>query len=225
MLPLAHDVFIEQGNDLWAKLGTVATLLAVLVALFGPLLLDWIRRPRLEVTAASDLIAALATGPGKVGSRRLTVDITNQGRRQASDVQVFISVDAPVEIPGEAGLHRIEAFQSPIPFLHQEGGQWTTQYSVAIPPGFSRPLELLFEEGDGFHLATAAEHDPDKPRSDVFGLEDGDHRVVLDIVGSNLRVVRLEGLLQIQGRPAEPEAVWGKPLKVVRYRPGDPLPD
>lgn len=224
MLPLAHEVLIEQGSDPWTKLAAVATLLAVLVALFGPLLLDRIRRPRLQVTVASDLIATLAGPPGNTSGRRLVVNVTNDGRRQANDVQVFVSAEAPLAEPETAGIHRIEAFQVPIPFLHQEGGQWTSQYSVAIPPGFSRPLELLFEEDRAFHLASPAAHDSGKPREDVFGLEDGDHRIIFDIVGSNFRVVRLEGVLRTSTWPSETESRWSKPPKVVRYRAGDPLP-
>ncbi|HEY6145360.1 MAG TPA: hypothetical protein VIV13_03730 [Solirubrobacterales bacterium] len=224
MITLAHEIVIQDGSDLWTKLGTVATLLAVLAALFGPLLLDRMRRPRLEVTVASDLVAALATGPGQAGGRRLTVNITNEGRRQANDVQVFLSVEAPVDVPGLAEVHRIESFQSPIPFLHREGGAWTSQYSVAIPPGFSRPLEILVEDLTGFHLASAEEHDPGKPISETFGLEEGDHRVVLDMVGSNFRVVRLEGQLQIRNEPSNADAKWSEPPRIVRYRAGDPLP-
>lgn len=224
MPPIAHEVFIQQGSDLWTKLGTPATLLAVLAALFGPLLLDRIRRPRLVVSVASDLVAALARAPGSAGRGQLTIDITNQGRRQANDVQVFLSVETQVDNSGLGDVHRIEAFQSPVPFFHQEGGQWATQFSVAIPPGFSRPLGILVEDVVGFRLATATENPPNEPAPSSFGLDDGDRRVLLDIVGSNFRVVRVEGLLRVQNQSPDPNARWIKGPKVVRYRAGDPLP-
>jgi hypothetical protein len=224
MPPLAHDVFVQTGSDLWAKLGTVATLLAVLVALFGPLIVDRLRRPRLKVTIASDLISTLASAPAASGRRRLAVNITNHGRRQANDVQVFLTVETPIEVPGMSDTYRIETFQTPIPFFHHEGGDWTPQYSVAIPPGFSRPLQILVEDMTGFLLASPSEHNPAIPDPRSFELENGAHRVVLDIVGSNLKVIRLEGELQTTDEPSRREAKWSKPLKVVRYRVDDPLP-
>lgn len=223
MLPLAHEVFVQE-SDLWAKLGTIATLLAVLVALFGPLIVDRLRRPRLKVTIASNLVSSLVSAPAEAGRRRLTVNIGNHGRRQANDVQVFLSVETPVEVPGASDVHRIEAFQSPIPFFHQEGGDWTFQYSVAIPPGFSRPLHLLTADGSEFKLVSAVELDPAKPDPRSFGLASGEYRVVLDIVGSNFKVIRLEGRLWIEDGPRQSEAQWKTPPKAVPYRSGDPLP-
>src|SRR5690349_15990625 len=189
---LVLTVELEQESDAWAKLATVATFLAVLVALFGPLLLDRLRRPRLEVTVASDLVSTLASDSDV---QRLTVNVTNRGRRQANDVQALLSVEAPIEVPGVTGANRIEAFQAPVPFIHREGGKWSFQYSVAIPQGFARPLHLLIDDIDGLRLVTPAEREPE-PLADGLGLEDGEYRVVLDLVGSNFRVLRYEGRLE-----------------------------
>lgn len=221
MLPAASDVIIQQGSDTWTKLGTLATLAAVLVALFGPLLLDRLRRPRLKVTVASSLVSALATATHDRGGR-LTVNVTNQGRRQANDVQVFLTAESPMEVPGMAGAFRIEAFQSPVPFFHREGGRWSYQYSVPIPQGFARPLHLLVEDETGPRLTSAAEHDPATPLPDAV-LMDGDYRIVLDIAGSNFKVIRLEGRLRIEGEPHS-VASWITPPVEVRHRAEDPLP-
>jgi hypothetical protein len=210
------EIVIHEESDLWVKLSTVATFMAVAAALFGPLVLDWLRRPKIRVTRASDLVTSMDGNPESIGKQRLVLNVINQGKRQASDIQVFLTLERPVEIPGMDDVYSITSFQTPLAFAHREGGEWALQYSVAVPHGFSRPLQLFAETEDGFALANG-------PESAKAALQEGDYRAVLDIVGSNFKVARYEGQLRIGDDDGESGVRWKRAPRRVAYKPGDPL--
>jgi hypothetical protein len=210
---------VGEGSDIWPLLGTLATFLAVFVALFGPAVWEWIRRPSLSLSEASDLVSMLGSGKDPRSVPAFVLNAANHGRRQANDVQVFVSVDAPAEVPGESDLRRVIAFQAPIPFFHQEGGEWTRQFSVAIPPGFSRPIRIATIADEGVVLSHGAEP-PSNP------LDDDVYTVILDVVGSNFRVARFRCLLTIErsvtGYKGRQVKLTQGPKK-IRYRPVSPF--
>lgn len=219
MIAALEVELVGEGIDIWPVLGTLATFLAVFVALFGPAFWEWIRRPSLSLSEASHLVSMLGGGkdPGSVPA--FVLNVANDGRRQANDVQVFVSVDAPAEVPGESDLRRVIAFQAPVPFFHQEGGAWTRQFSVAIPPGFSRPIRIATIADEGVVLSHGAEP-PSNP------LDDDVYAVILDVVGSNFRVARFRCLLTVErsatGYKGRQVKLTQGPKK-IRYRPVSPF--
>jgi hypothetical protein len=210
---------VGEGSDIWLVLGTLATFLAVFVALFGPAFWEWVRQPSLSLSEASHLVAMLGSGKDPRSVPAFVLNVANDGKRQANDVQVFVSVDVPVEVPGESDLRRVLAFQAPVPFFHQEGGEWTRQFSVAIPPGFSRPIRIATIADEGIVLPHGAEP-PSNP------LDDDLYTVILDVVGSNFRVARFRCLLRVE-RSAT--GYKGRQVKLIqaprknRYRPASPF--
>jgi hypothetical protein len=216
------DVEVIQEASTWEIVATIATVLAVLVALFGPAVWDWWRRPKLELVndprAAFGMWSAGETG--EIGGPLVFVGVRNAGRQQANDVQVFMSVSREVDTDFGKALHRShDTFQTPIAFIHREGGVWVRQHSVAIPWGFLRPLQLLQTFDRRLGIAN-------RPPGPGKGLPNGKHMITLDVLGSNFKVCRFFGVLEITGVGAGEErieATWRRFPEPVPYE-SDPFP-
>jgi hypothetical protein len=223
MFAVLNTGVAHQPSELWTALNALATFMAVAVALFGPIVFEYLRRPRITVSAAHEaheLALVVAHGPLLDKGPRLYVEVSNEGRRQANDVQVFLSAGAKVEIPGQDRLsNRIVALQTLLGFVYKEADKAIYHESVSIPPGFSKPLGLLArsEERPIFLL-------PDVVNPDVY---DGEYQVVLDVVGSNFKVVRYEGAVSFRNIDSpdegDPQVEWIKPPRRTRYVRGNPL--
>jgi hypothetical protein len=162
---------VGKGTDIWPVLGTVATFLAVLVALFGSAFWKWIGRPRLNLSEASNIVSMLGSGGDPRSMPAFVLNVVNVGREQADDVQVFVSVDAPTKLTEEPHARTVAAFQAPVPFFHREGGEWTRQFSVAIPTGFAGPIRIATLGDFGLMLSSSAE-------SPGNSLDDGVYMVI-----------------------------------------------
>jgi hypothetical protein len=123
MIAALEVELVGKGGDIWPLLGALATFLAVIVALFGSAFWEWVRRPSLTLSEASNIVSMLGSGqdPGSVPA--FVLNVTNDGKQQANDVQVFLSVDAPADVPGESDVRRVVAFQAPVPFFPPRGGR------------------------------------------------------------------------------------------------------
>ena len=220
MLAALEVELVNDATDVWVVLGVIATFLAVLVALFGPFLVEWRRRPKLTVVPeAIHLDAWLAEQTGDEGGPVVFVSVQNhRGSRQASDVQVFLSMGLQQQFGKAKGVVNV-AYQTPVAFVHQEGGMWTRQFSVAIPPGFARPLQLLKVAGGQLVLANV-------PDANARPLSSGRYNVVLDVVGSNFSVFRYRGELEVRGVREDQTldddagATWVSPLRKEKYTVG-----
>lgn len=218
-------VEVVQEASTWQVITAMATVAAVVVALFGPALRSWWRRPRIKLQAGSAGATGMWLGGQTADSGPLVfVDVNNAGRQQANSVQVFISITQEVDSDfGKAQVSAYDTLQTPIPFIHREGGRWTRQFSVSIPWGFSRPLQLLEQFEDG---SVRIAHGQGGIAHVLGGLRNGNHMVTLDVLGSNFKVCRFFGVLKLRGvgeDEARMDASWQIEPAAVRYQPA-PFP-
>jgi hypothetical protein len=132
----------------WTALASLATLMAVLVALYRELIQAWWRRPLLNLKVVDPVDEKTARG-FTVRYARLLVE-SNAGtkwrsRNAARNVQVLAVRLAPVP-PGP----------QPEP-IRQIPFRWTHDLEPYIPPGSARLLDLLFQDSMVNRLCLASE--------------------------------------------------------------------
>jgi hypothetical protein len=196
-----------------------ATVAAVVVALFGPLWLDWVRRaksrPSLTLRQEADVGWVSHVGPSTGGEIRLVL-INAEDRDRAEDVEVFATA---IEYLGE----NEEQFLS-TPFRQLSLTMSDGKTTSTVPAGFERIVSLAVLEAPTFAS-------PGAPAN--CGVWEVDHRPPLrgpathllriTVTGSNFNAQSYTAQLAISigdtdadGVPMTATFRWSEPFTVVR---------
>jgi hypothetical protein len=222
VLPLA-----VQHTAQW--LAAVGTCAAVLVALFGPAVRHWWRRPRLSVQRdhgsllGDELI--FANGVDRSQVLVVTVVVTNHGRGQADEVEAILTARQRFgPLPPEDSVEEVPEFELPVVSrgaLRFELGH-VDDARINVPPHSSRTLQLAMlgtderireELADRNEQAPAAEH----PVNDLFCVLPANYADRFTALPQD-EPIGIE--IQIQARNARPTN-WAARVKAWRWESQD----
>lgn len=207
-------------------LGATATCAAVLVALFGPSLNRWWRRPDLSLQQNTDALTGeeliFADDSERSRVRVVTVLVTNHGRTQADQVEAILTAHERVGPILEGGPVEIPAFDVPIVSrgaLQFELGK-PDDPRIDLPPKSSRALQFVMLGKDATLREELTKRDEAQPAHGhrVAGLfcvlpapyADRDTAIADDLEAG----VGVE--IQLQARNAKP-TTWKTRIKVYSW--------